>query len=266
MNQRTFLSLTLLGALFASHSAQADFSSGLLNQLNNLVAPPSSTAPQSPSGLNPALSGLSRGTMSQTEMAAGLKEALGKGVKTAIHQLGRNGGFLNDPSVRIPMPGYLGRVEGLLRSLHQEKLADEFVDTMNHAAEEAVPQAASVFSAAIKQMTMKDVEGILRGPDNAATQYFQRTSEAELRQRFRPIVTAATNKAGMTSAYKNMMAGAGPMAQMLGGDADLDSYVTQEALNGLFIKIADEEKAIRTNPVARTTDLLKKVFGSYQAR
>lgn len=268
MNQRIVVSLVLFGSLIACSSARADFSADMLNQLGNLIAPPT-PAPTSPSGTR-SQGNVYQGThaqgLSQREMDRGLKEALSKGVQTAIRQLGRNGGFLNDPSVRIPMPGALGQVEGLLRSLHQERLADEFVDTMNHAAEQAVPQAASVFSDAIKHMTMHDVEGILRGPDDAATQYFQRTSEAQLLRRFRPIVTDATNKAGVTYAYKNMMDQAGPVARMMGGNTDLDSYITQEALKGLFTKIAEEEKAIRTNPVARSTDLLKKVFGSYQAR
>ncbi|MDA3876820.1 MAG: DUF4197 domain-containing protein [Halothiobacillus sp.] len=264
MNQRTLITLVLFGSIFACSSARADFASDMLNQLGGMIDKPNpapGTAPRSTYGSSSAMSGVSRGEMDQ-----GVKEALSKGVRTAIRQLGRNGGFLNDPSVRIPMPGTLGRVEGLLRSLHQERLADEFVDTMNHAAEQAVPQAAAVFSDAIRRMSVHDVEGILRGPDDAATQYFQRTSQAQLLRRFRPIVTAATNKAGVTSAYKSMMDQAGPMARMLGGETDLDSYVTQEALKGLFTKIAEEEKAIRTNPVARSTDLLKKVFGSYQAR
>lgn len=261
MNASILPSLALCGALVASPVAQADFAADLLNQLGGMASTPNSESkpapvPRSESGASPALSGLSRGEMDQ-----GLKAALSKGVQTAIRQLGRNGGFLNDPSVRIPMPGALGQVEGLLRSLHQERLADEFVDTMNHAAERAVPQAAAVFSDAIKQMSVHDVEGILRGPDDAATEYFRRTSGAALMQRFRPIVTSATNKAGVTSTYKNMMDQAGPMARMVGGDTDLDTYITQETLNGLFIKIAEEEKAIRTNPVARSTDLLKKVFG-----
>lgn len=260
MNQRTLVTLVLFGSIFACSSARADFASDILNQLGGMVDKPNpapAPAPRSTYDSSPVLSGLSRGEMDQ-----GLKEALSKGVQTAIRQLGRNGGFLNDPSVRIPMPGALGQVEGLLRSLHQEQLANEFVNTMNHAAEQAVPQAAAVFSDAIKHMSVNDVEGILRGPDDAATQYFERKSGAQLLQRFRPIVTAATNKAGVTSAYKNMMDQAGPMARMMGGNTDLDSYVTQEALKGLFIKIAAEEKAIRTNPVARSTDLLKKVFGS----
>lgn len=246
------LSATLL-SLAAVPAAQADFQGGLLKQFGNLLngsGSSSGTTSTSP------VAGLS-----QAEMAKGVKEALSKGVKTAINQLGRRNGFLGDPQVKIPLPGSLGQIEGVLRSLHQDQLADEFVATMNHAAEEAVPQAADVFAAAVKKMSLQDVEGIIQGPDDAATQYFRRTSGAELAKRFRPIVAEATDKAGVTLAYKRMMAQVGPMAQMLVGDTDLDGYITQKALDGLFLKIAAEEKAIRTEPVARTTDLLKKVFG-----
>jgi len=252
MNRRQALGLIILGSFTASGSARAGFASDLLNKLGSGMGSGGSGTSSS------AASGLTQGEMSQ-----GIKEALSKGVKTAIKQLGKPGGFLDDAKVRIPLPGYLQNVESVLRSLHQEKLADEFVATMNHAAEKAVPQAVDVFSNSIKHMTLKDVQGIVNGPDDAATEYFRRTSSAELTKRFRPIVEQATNKAGVTVAYKRMMGQAGPMARMLVGDnTDLDGYITGKALDGLFLKIADEEKAIRTQPYARTTDLLKKVFGS----
>lgn len=253
MNRRQSLRLIIAGSLFASSAAKADFASDLLKQFGGLVNGNgnSSTSSAGSSGL------------SQAEMAQGIKEALSKGVRTAINQLGKPGGFLDDAKVRIPLPGFLQKIDDVLRSLHQEKLADEFIATMNHAAEKAVPQAAEVFASAIKQMTFKDVEGIVKGPDDAATAYFRRTSSAELTRRFRPIVEQATNKAGVTVAYKQMMGQAGPMAQMLvGNNTDLDGYITGKALDGLFLKVADEEKAIRAHPYARTTDLLKKVFGS----
>lgn len=200
-------------------------------------------------------------TLTQAEMVSGLKEALSKGVKNAIGQLGKDGGFLNDAGVRIPMPDSLARVEKLLRTLHQDKYADQFVASMNHAAEKAVPEAAGIFAEAIKGMTLEDAEAILNGPDDAATQYFRNKSAAKLAERFRPIVAAATDQVGVTASYKKMMGRAGAMAQYLGGADDLDGYVTGKALDGLFSKLALEEKAIRTNPAARTTELLKKVFG-----
>jgi hypothetical protein len=250
----TRLAFALSGALFLVANAQAGFKEDMLKQFG--LGAGSSPAATETAG-KPALSNLS-----QAEMAKGLKEALSKGVKNAIAQLGKNGGYLNDASVRIPMPEELARVEKLMRSLHQDKLADEFVATMNHAAEKAVPQAAGIFADAIKSMTMEDAQAILTGPDDAATQFFRKKSEAQLTERFRPIVAEATDKAGVTSAYKRMMAKTGSLAMLVGNANDLDGYVTNKALDGLFSKLAIEEKAIRTNPVARTTDLLKKVFGA----
>jgi len=134
---------------------------------------------------------------------------------------------------------------------------------MNHAAEQAVPLAANVFAGAITNMTIADAKSILTGPEDAATQYFRKSSETQLHEKFLPIVQDATEKTGVTMAYKNLIKQAGPMAAFLGADAgDLDGYVTQKSLDGLFKMIASEEKQIRQNPVARSTDLLKKVFGA----
>ena len=201
--------------------------------------------------------------LTEQEIIRGLKEALSKGTQQAVASLGRDGGFLTNLSVRIPMPENLQRVEKTLRKLGQDKLADDFVATMNHAAEQAVPMAASIFAGAVTNMTVDDAKAILTGPNDAATQYFRKTSEDKLREKFAPIVKDATEKTGVTSAYKNLIKQAGPVASFLGADAgDLDGYVTQKSLDGLFKMIATEEKKIRENPVARSTDLLKKVFGS----
>lgn len=209
--------------------------------------------------------------LSQEQMVGGLKEALGKGVAHAVGSLGKDGGFLNDLSVKIPMPENLKKVEKTLRTLRQEKLADEFVTTMNQAAEKAVPEAASVLGDSIKQMSVADAKAILTGTNNAATQYFRRTSETNLYEKFLPIVKKSTEQVGVTSSYKQMMSKAnlgGSLGGFGGGSllskdaTDIDAYVTHKALDGLFLKIAEEEKRIRENPAARTTDLLRKVFGS----
>ncbi len=210
--------------------------------------------------------------LSPDQMVQGLKEALGKGVQSAVRQLGHPGGFLTNSSVKIPLPEKLRSVEKALRTLKQDQLADEFVTTMNHAAEQAVPEAAGVFGDAIKQMSIADAKAILTGPDNAATEYFRRTTQTNLFEKFLPIVKTATDKAGVTSAYKQMMgkvSGSGSLGGLLGGagllkagDFDVDSYVTTKAMDGLFVMVAAEEKQIRENPVARTTESLQKVFGS----
>lgn len=201
--------------------------------------------------------------LSEQQVADGLKEALAKGVQHAVTNLGRAGGFLHDPKVRIPMPENLQRVEQTLRTLRQDKLADDFVTTLNQAAEQAVPEAAAVLADSVKQMTLADAKSILTGTNTAATAYFRRTSETNLYARFLPIVQQATSKTGVTSSYKQMRARLGFASALMGNDAgDLDDYVTRKTLDGLFIKIGEEETAIRANPAARTTELLQKVFGA----
>jgi hypothetical protein len=244
-----FIALTLAAASAAPGADILDFFKG-------------KPAPVPTSGLT---------ALSQDQMVGGLKEALGKGVQQAIATLGKPDGFLNDVKVKIPMPESLQKVEKTLRALRQDKLADEFVTTMNRAAEQAVPEAAAVLGDSVKQMSIADAKSILTGTNNAATQYFRRTSETNLHTRFLPIVKAATQKAGVTGAYKRMTekasGGLGGLGGLGGGllgkqAPDLDDYVTRKALDGLFLKIAEQEKQIRENPVARTTDLLQKVFGA----
>jgi hypothetical protein len=202
-------------------------------------------------------------SLTQNEMTDGLKEALSKGVQKAVADLGRDDGFLKNLDVKIPMPESLKRVEQGVRMAGQDKLADEFIATMNHAAEKAVPEAATIFGDAITKMSLDDAQAILKGPDDAATQYFRKTSEAQLTEKMMPIVKQATDKAGVTASYKKLMQQAGPLAQFMKQDSlDLDHYVTGKALDGLFKMVAAEEKSIRQNPVARSTDLLKKVFGT----
>lgn len=213
----------------------------------------------------PPPSSASAGTAALTdeEMVRGLRAALAQGTQQAVAELGRENGFLNNLAVRIPLPNELKKVERLLRGLGQDKYADQFVTTLNRAAEQAVPEAATIFADAIGQMTVADAKAMLQGPDDAATQYFRKTSEARLKERFLPIIRTATDEAGVTAAYKKLIKKAGPTAQLLGaGATDLDAYVQDKTLDGLFKMIAAEEKRIREDPLARSTDLLKKVFGS----
>ncbi len=203
-------------------------------------------------------------TATTSEIASGLKEALTKGVRFAIDTLGRENGFLDDVRVRIPLPKSLQKLEKGLRAAGQGKAVDEFVESMNHAAEKAVPVAIDVFADSIKQMTFDDARKILfSGENDAATQFFRRTSEETLRGKFRPIVEKFTGEVGVTQKYKDMIGKGGPFTKMfVGKDAtDLDGYVTQKALDGLFFMVAQEEAKIRKDPLGRTTSLLKKVFG-----
>jgi hypothetical protein len=217
---------------------------------------------------SPALLGTGLG---EEQVIAGLKEALANGLRSAVANLGREGGFLTNLSVKIPMPEKLQKVEQGLRAVGQSQLADEFVTTMNRAAEKAVPLAADVFADSLKQMTLTDARNILNGTTNAATQFFERTTRTNLYGRFMPIVQKATSEVGVTQKYKEMTAqvgGVNSLGGLLGSSRplvdekslDLDGYVTNKALDGLFKMVAVEEARIRANPLARTTDLLKKVF------
>lgn len=201
--------------------------------------------------------------VSDNEIAGGLKEALSKGVGSAIKSLGKEDGFFKNVRVKIPLPKSLQKVEKIVRVAGQGKAVDEFVRSMNRAAEKAVPVAVDVFVDSIKKMTFDDARQILFSKkQDSATQFFRRTSEETLREKFRPTVEEFTAKTGVTQKYKTMIGKAGFAAQFLGKDAtDLDGYVTQKALDGLFLLIADEEKKIRKDPLGRTTSLLKKVFG-----
>jgi hypothetical protein len=263
MNSPRRTLVTSLFAVLLSCSSHA----GLLDTLGSYVKTTNNASGTAASG-SAALNALS-----QDQLVGGLKQALSNGLQHAIGQLGHDGGFLTNLNVKIPMPEKLQTVEKTLRSLKQDKLADNFVTTMNHAAEQAVPEAASVFANAVSQMSIDDAKGILTGPNDAATQFFRRTTQTNLFTRFHPIVQKATASAGVTSSYKKMTAAAGgsdnPFAKTLGGymgsDAmDVDTYVTNKALDGLFKMVADEEAKIRANPAARTTDLLQKVFSAAQ--
>ncbi|MBK6748813.1 MAG: DUF4197 domain-containing protein [Pyrinomonadaceae bacterium] len=201
--------------------------------------------------------------VSDNEISGGLKEALSKGVGSAIKSLGKEDGFFKNVRVKIPLPKSLQKVEKIVRVAGQGRAVDEFVLSMNRAAEKAVPVAVDVFVDSIRKMTFDDARQILFSKEqDSATQFFRRTSEETLREKFRPIVEEFTAKTGVTQKYKAMIGKAGFAAQFLGKDAtDLDGYVTQKALDGLFLLIADEEKKIRKDPLGRTTSLLKKVFG-----
>jgi hypothetical protein len=228
------------------------------------------------------MSGTLTTNLTQTEMVDALKQALTKGIHRAIRQLGQSNGFLTNLNVRIPMPEKLQTTEKTLRSLGQDKLADDFVATMNHAAEQAVPAASQVFVDTLAQMTVQDAQNLLTGPDDAATQFFRRTTETNLFARFLPIVKKATEDNKVMNSYKKLTGSTGGTndtststnsgtlgailnkgQELLGkGSVDVDTYVTQKALDGLFIMVAEQEKKIRQNPAARTTELLQKVFGA----
>lgn len=201
-------------------------------------------------------------SLGEDEIARGLREALLKGTELAVAQLGRSGGFWQDAELRIPLPQRVEQGAELIRRAGGERLVEAFHQRLNQAAEQAVPEAAAVFRNAVAQLTLNDVRDILTGADDAATRYFDRSSREELKARFRPIVEDSIASTGVTSAYTALLRQAGPYASMLGEAADLPAYVTDKALDGLFLRIAEEERQLRANPAERGSELLRRVFGS----
>lgn len=193
-------------------------------------------------------------------ITAGLREALEQGTGRAVMELGRENGFWAHPRLRIPMPENLSKIERGLRRFGQDKIADDFVRTLNRAAEQATPIAKDIFVGAIRQMSPQDALGILKGPQDAATQYFRRTTGPALAEAFKPIVTRSTESVGVTAQYKRIIKSAKPLGIVDMNQFDIDEYVTQKALDAMFQLIAEEETRIRTDPVARTTELLRNVF------
>jgi len=214
-------------------------------------------------------SSISTSAISDSEISAGLKEALSIGAEHAVDYLGKPGGFLDDPNVRIPLPGSIDKITSGLRAVGQGAMVDEFELTMNRAAEEAIPKTLDIVNTTVQNMTLEDVRGILGGGDDAATQFLRKNSWDSMHGAVMPIVTKATDQTGATASYKRLTSSSGGTIGALGGflgsssDAlNLDSYVTDKTLDGMFYMLAKEEKEIRNNPLARSTDLLKQVFGN----
>jgi len=196
------------------------------------------------------------------ESATALREALVVGAKRAVETLGKPNGYLGDPSVKIPLPPKFTRVERALRTVGMGKQVDNLVTTMNRAAEAAVPEATSLLVDAARKMSIQDAKDILSGGDDAATQYFKRTTSDKLSERFLPIVKRATAQVKVAESYNKFAGSAASFGLIDKKNADLDGYITQKALDGLFVKMADEEKAIRKDPVRAGTDIVKRVFGA----
>jgi len=200
--------------------------------------------------------------LTEQEAAAGLREALVAGARHAVSTLGRADGYLGDPKVKIALPPKFTRVERALRTMGMGKQVDQLVTTMNRAAEAAVPEASALLIDAARRMSVQDAKGILTGGDDAATQYFRRSTSDKLAERFLPIVKRATAQVKVAESYNRLAGSAASLGLIDRKDADLDRYITQKALDGLFLKMAEEERAIRNDPVRAGTNLLKRVFGA----
>jgi len=200
--------------------------------------------------------------ITRQDATAALKAALEKGSVAAAANLGRVDGFLSNPQVKIPLPESAQRAEHMLRRVGMGKYADELIVTLNRAAEQAVPQAKGVFVDSVKKMSVQDAKGILTGGDTAGTEYFRRTTRVELHKRFLPIVEKATARVQLAQKYDQYADKAVAVGMLKREDADLDEYVTQKALDGLYLMVAEEEKKIRKDPVGTGSAIIKKVFGA----
>jgi Protein of unknown function (DUF4197) len=209
-----------------------------------------------------AASAISLADLSNKDAVAGLKQALAKGADNAVGKLGKVDGFLGNPQVRIPLPDSLQRVDGLLRTFGQGKYAAELVTTMNRAAEAAVPEAKALLVKAVKDMSVQDAKGILSGGDTAATEYFRGKTAQPLAAKFLPIVQKATAKVKLAQKYDQFAGKATRFGLVNENQANIEKYVTQKALDGLFLMMAEEEKAIRADPLGQGSKLLSRVFGA----
>lgn len=200
-------------------------------------------------------------SLSNKDAVGGLKEALSQGAGKAVDSLGRSDGFLGNPKVKIGLPENLEKVAGLMRRFGAGKQVEELETAMNRAAEAAVPAAKPLLMDAIRQMSVEDAKGILSGGDDSVTQYFRRTTSAPLTEKFQPIVAKAIAKVKLAEKYDQFAGKAAKYGLVKEADSHLDGYVTRKAVDGLYLMVAEEEKAIRKDPLGATGSLAKKVFG-----
>jgi hypothetical protein len=209
--------------------------------------------------VNKTLGGSSTELTSQ-QVAEGLKEALIKGISTGSDLASQVDGYFKNPEIKIPFPPEVKKVEDKLRQLGLGGEVDKFVLTLNRGAEDAAKEAKPIFITAIKSMTIQDAWSILKGSDNAATEYLKKTTSAQLKEKFKPVIQSSLDKVSATKYYGQLVTRYNQIPFVEKVNPDLNEYATDRAIEGLFLMIAKEEKNIRDNPVARTTDLLKRVF------
>lgn len=205
---------------------------------------------------------LSLADLSQADASAGLKAALEKGALAAVGLLGRPGGFLDNPAVRIPLPGYLEDAAKLLRKIGQRKRVDELETSMNRAAEAAIPMAKDLLVGAVRDMSVTDARNILGGGDNSVTTFFAEKTRQPLGEQFLPVVTQATERVGLADKYNRVASRASGLGLVKPEDASIQQYVTRKSLDGLYTVIGEEERKIRQDPVGTGSAILRKVFGA----
>src|ERR1700726_2063409 len=206
--------------------------------------------------------GLDLNSLSNADASAGLKKALDQGINVAVGKLGVPDGFLKNPQVKIHLPPKFAKAESMIRMLGAGDQLDQLVTSMNRAAEAAVPESKALLKQALKQMSVEDAKRILTGGDDAATQFFKQATYAPLKAKFSPIISRETEKVKLSQTYEAAAKKAVALGILKPEDATLQSYVTDKTLDGLFLMMAEEERAIRKDPLGQASSLLKKVFGA----
>ena len=201
-------------------------------------------------------------SLSEGDATLGVRAALERGAVAAVGLLGKSGGFLDNPKVRIPLPGFLNDAAKLLKVTGQQKRVDELITAMNRAAEAAVPEAKALLVSAVKAMSLSDATRLIRGGENSVTDFFADKTRAPLGVKFLPIVTQATEKVSLADKYNRVAGKASGLGLVKKEDANVQQYVTRKALDGLYLMIGEEERKIRQDPVGTGSAILGKVFGS----
>ncbi len=201
-------------------------------------------------------------SLSEGDATLGVRAALERGAVAAVGLLGKSGGFLDNPKVRIPLPGFLNDAAQLLKVTGQQKRVDELITAMNRAAEAAVPEAKALLVSAVKAMSVSDATRLIRGGENSVTQFFAEKTRTPLGVKFLPIVTRATEKVSLADKYNRVAGKAAGLGLVKKDDANVQQYVTTKALDGLFLMIGEEERKIRQDPIGTGSAILGKVFGS----
>jgi len=207
------------------------------------------------------ISDSSSGGTDDNTIVSGLKEALTIGADKAVKNVSQTDGYFGNQLIKVLMPEKIQKVADVLKKVGYQKEVDDFILSMNRAAEKAAPQAASFFGDAIKEMTFEDARKILNGGDTSATEFFKSKTQEKIYNSFKPVVASSMNEVGVTRSYKEMIGRYESIPFMKSESLDLDHHVTTKAIDGLFTMVGQEEKKIRTDPAARVTDLLKTVFG-----
>ncbi|MCW5655966.1 DUF4197 domain-containing protein [Hydrogenophaga sp.] len=205
---------------------------------------------------------ISLADLTDRDASQGIKTALEKGALAAVALLGKTDGFLGNPKVRIPLPGFLEDASKLLKLTGQSRQVDELVTSINRAAEAAVPMGKNLLVGAVKSMSVTDAKNILTGGDDSVTRFFAEKTRAPLSETFLPVVTQATEKVGLAQQYNRVAGKAAGIGLVRAEDANIQRYVTGKSLDGLYTIIGEEERKIRQDPVGTGSAILKKVFGA----